>query len=175
MMPATRERTCSYNYDARLDPEKAAQCTHEIRRYGYDNAEDFQAYCHKQLQVIDDRTRYAAEHPEARRALRSGCMAGQCSFSLNWQGELQPCVMLTQPSVNVFETGFTEGWTHITAGMEKLLIHEDCSICPLHPLCKICPAAALYETGAYSGKPEYLCRYTAELERLMRIEAKQEK
>lgn len=170
MIPATRERSGLFDFDSRLDPEKAAYYTHRINRQSYDNAGDFIRSVRETLQAIDIRTKHAADHPEDRHSERSGCLAGRCSFALNWQGEIRPCVMLTEPAANVFDTGFEKGWDRISAGMEKLLIHEDCSICPRYPLCKICPAASLYETGAYSGKPDYLCRYAAELERLMRAE-----
>ena len=32
--------------------------------------------------------------------------AGNCSFTLNWQGHMRPCVVLSTPSVSVFEEGF---------------------------------------------------------------------
>ena len=170
MMPATRERTRPYDFSARLSPEDAARYAHEIHRRGYETSEDFRQYCREKLGLVDATAQFALEHPEARQARRSGCLAGQCSFSLNWQGELRPCVILTSPAVNVFEEGFAAGWQHVVQGMETLLLHEDCSVCPRRSLCDICPAAALYETGAHNGKPEYLCRYTEELERLMREE-----
>ena len=170
MIPATRERTRPYDFSARLLPEDAARYAHEIHRRGYEDPEGFRQYCREKLSLVDAAARFAQEHPEARQARRSGCLAGQCSFSLNWQGELRPCVMLKEPGVDVFEHGFSEAWKQVTVGMDKLLLNEDCSVCPRRSLCDICPAAALYETGAYNSKPEYLCRYTKELERLMREE-----
>ena len=170
MMPATRERTRPYDFSARLSPEDAARYAHEIHRRGYEDPEGFRQYCREKLSLLDAATRFAQEHPEAKQAQPSGCLGGRCSFSLNWQGELRPCVILTSPAVNVFEEGFAAGWQHVVQGMETLLLHEDCSVCPRRSLCDICPAAALYETGAHNGKPEYLCRYTKELVRLMREE-----
>ena len=78
--------------------------------------------------------------------------------------------MLTFPGADVFQSGFVPAWKQIVDGMERLLLHEDCSVCPHRSICDICPAAALYETGSHGGKPDYLCRYAAERERLMRKE-----
>ena len=170
MIPATRERPRPYNFDARVSPETAAYYSHEIHRRHYGEHDIFLDYCTQKIAVVDAAKKYYTEHPEEKRAERSGCLAGRCSFALNWQGEIRPCVILRSPAVNVFEQGFVSGWRQIVSGMETLLINEDCSVCPRRTLCDICPAAALYETGAYDGKPDYLCRYTAELERLMRAE-----
>ena len=170
MMPATRERARPYNFDARVSPEEAARYNHEIHRAHEIAEEAFLAYCRKTLAQVDAAAQYFAEHPEARRAERSGCLAGRCSFTLNWQGQMRPCVILTAPAVDVFEQGFDASWKQIVAGMETLLINEDCSVCPRRVLCDICPGAALYETGSHAGKPDYLCRYASEKERLMREE-----
>ena len=168
MMPATRERSRPYDWDARLSPEAAARYAHELHRAFYSNA--FGDYCRSQIENVDAAARFAAEHPETKQPKRSGCLAGRCSFTVNWQGQLRPCVMLTSPGADVFQSGFVPAWKQIVDGMERLLLHEDCSVCPHRSLCDICPAAALYETGSHGGKPDYLCRYAAELERLLRAE-----
>ena len=170
MLPATRERSCPYHWDARLSPEEAAHYSHEVYRAHEGSAEAFLAYCRSAVSAVDESAQYFETHPEAKRAERSGCLAGRCSFTLNWQGMLRPCVMLSAPQVDVFEQGFDAGWKQIVEGMDKLLLHEDCSVCPRRSLCDICPASALYETGSYSGKPDYLCRYAVERERLLRKE-----
>ena len=170
MVPATRERPRTYDFSARLAPEEAARYAHEIHRAHEGSEEAFRAYCEQKLALVDAAAAYYAEHPGEKRAQRSGCLAGRCSFTLNWQGEIRPCVILRSPAVNVFEQGFVSGWRQIVSGMETLLINEDCSVCPRRTLCDICPAAALYETGAYDRKPDYLCRFAAEKERLLRQE-----
>ena len=170
LMPATRERPRSFDFSSRLPAEEAARAAHEIHRCYYLTREAFLSFCARQLAEVEARARFAAEHPEARKPARSACKAGLCSFTLNWQGHMRPCVILTSPEVDVFREGFAAGWQQIQDGMEKLLIHADCAVCPRRGLCDICPASALYETGRQDGKPDYACRYTLELERLMRAE-----
>ena len=98
------------------------------------------------------------------------CLAGNCSFTVNWQGELRPCVSLNEPSVPVFERGFEAAWQEIREKAKGLHMNEKCGGCPLRPLCKVCPAAARLETGDYNGVPEYMCRFSAESLRLLEAE-----
>ena len=125
--------------------------------------ERYRDYVSRQLDLIDHRPL-----PETPVKEPGGCLAGQCSFTVNWQGEMRPCVILSQPSVSVFDRPFEEAWQRITESHEGMCICADCSVCKYRPVCHICPAAGLLEAGAYDAKPEYLCDYAEELVRLMR-------
>ena len=70
----------------------------------------------------------------------------------------------------MFERGFEAAWQEIREKAKGLHMNEKCGGCPLRPLCKVCPAAARLETGAYDGVPEYLCRNAKELYRLLKRE-----
>ena len=94
-------------------------------------------------------------------------MAGKCSFAVNWQGEMRPCVTLNAPSVPVFELGFEAAWQEIVSAARMLRIHERCAFCALRPLCDTCAASVCWETGDCGGVPEYLCRYAEETARLL--------
>jgi len=95
------------------------------------------------------------------------CMAGNCSFSVNWQGEMRPCVTIEEPSVPVFEMGFDAAWEKMSGGAKKFRLHTKCVKCRLRPVCKTCVANAWLETGEYDGLSEYLCRYAKEYARLL--------
>ena len=41
------------------------------------------------------------------------CQAGSSSFTVNWQGYMRPCVMLTEPSFPVFSMDFAEAWQRL--------------------------------------------------------------
>lgn len=49
-----------------------------------------------------------------------------------------------------------------------------CVLCFLYPVCKTCPAGTELEAGRCDGVPEYLCRDTKELVRLLREVVKEE-
>lgn len=166
MMPATRERDLPYNLQARLDPEEAAQARiHALKREM--GPELFPAYVRQSVET--------AEHPEPaeERPGHMACMAGQCSFTINWQGKMRPCVVMSEPEVSVFETGFEAAWKYITEETGKILLNAKCSTCRVRHLCRTCAASALLETGSYAGVPDYMCRYAKESLRLLEEEDKE--
>lgn len=166
MMPATRERDLPYNLQARLNPEEAAQARiHALKREM--GPELFSAYVRQSIEK--------AEHPEPaeEKPGHMACMAGQCSFTINWQGKMRPCVVMSEPEVSVFEAGFEAAWKYITEETGKILLNAKCSTCRVRHLCRTCAASALLETGSYAGVPDYMCRYAKESLRLLEEEDKE--
>ena len=163
MMPATRERHLPYNMQSRLKPEKAARARiHALKREL--GTELFAQYARQAVGKAD--------HPEPSEAVpgHMSCMAGQCSFTINWQGEMRPCVMLSEPAVSVFEVGFSAAWKQLVEETGKILLNAKCTVCHMRHLCRTCAASALLEAGSYDGVPEYMCRYAEESLRLLREE-----
>ncbi|MFQ7157250.1 MAG: radical SAM/SPASM domain-containing protein [Merdimonas faecis] len=163
MMPATRERDLPYNMQVRLEPEEAArEGIRAMKRVL--GPELFPQYVRQSVE--------RADHPEPAEAKpgHMSCMAGQCSFTINWQGEMRPCVILTEPAISVFEVGFEAAWKYIVEETHKILLNEKCSTCHMRHLCRTCAASALLETGSYDGVPDYMCRYAGESLRILREE-----
>lgn len=163
MMPATRERDLPYNMQSRLNPEEAARARiHALKREM--GPELFPQYVRRSVE--------RADHPEPAEAKpgHMSCMAGQCSFTINWQGEMRPCVILTEPAISVFDVGFKAAWKYIVEETHKILLNEKCSTCHMRHLCRTCAASALLETGSYDGVPDYMCRYAGESLRILREE-----
>lgn len=160
MMPGVRERGRPFNEQARLSPEEAALARIQSLREEMGPAL-WPQYVRQSL----DRVR--AGEKSSRHVT---CMAGNCSFTVNWQGELRACVVMTEPAVPVFETGFAAAWKQVSARMGQILLNEKCAACALRPLCRTCAASALLETGDYNGVPEYMCRFSAESLRLLEAE-----
>lgn len=156
MLPATRERKLPYNEQARLGPVEAA-LTFAHNLDCLDTEENVEEYVDKQLKMVEDFVP-GEEHEGVMQ-----CMAGRCSYTVNWQGEMHPCVILTSPSANVFEVGFKGAWDVIKDGCSKVRLYSGCSVCKLSPICRTCAASHLLESGSYSGKPEYMCTYTQTL------------
>lgn len=165
MMPATRERGLPYNMQSRLDPEEAAQARiHALKREM--GAELFPQYVQQSV--------YRADHPEPAESKpgHMSCMAGQCSFTINWQGEMRPCVILSEPAVSVFDCGFETAWSTIAEATGKILLNAECSTCNVRHLCRTCAASALLEAGSYDSVPDYMCRYAKESLKILRSEWK---
>lgn len=161
MYPATRERSQSFNEQSRLDPEAAAKAKIELLK-GKMTAEEFTEYAKKY-------TTLALNTPVGENiAGQVKCRAGRSSFTINWQGQLRSCVMLTVPSADVFEVGFKNAWKYIAEETTKIKLSSKCSRCTLRNVCQTCAACAMAETGAYDGTPEYMCKYTETLLSLLK-------
>ena len=161
MMPACRERNKPFSQQNRLMPEEAAAARLEALR-GEMGEELFSQYRAQSLEQID------AFVPGEKAPCAVSCQAGRSSFTVNWQGMLRPCVVMSEPQVSVFDLGFAEAWRTIRERFGEVTYCAECSVCSLRHLCRVCAAATLLETGDYMGKPEYLCRYAAETARLLR-------
>ena len=159
MYPAGRERNTGFHYEARLAPEEAARARVEILQASF-TEEEYRLYRERTLQMADSAS---PEKPD----LHIRCRAGRSSFVVNWLGNMTPCVMLKGPSVNVFENGFAKSWSEIVEKTEKIQTSEKCGKCSLREVCNTCAACALLETGNYDGVPDYVCRYTKEIVRLL--------
>lgn len=163
MLPATREREAPYDMQARLNPEEAAQA----RVYALKREMGPELFAQYAVQSV-----WMADHPQPAKEEpgHMACMAGRCSFTINWQGEMRPCVILTKPAASVFEVGFDNAWKYLVEETGKILLSARCSVCQVRHLCRTCAASALLETGSYDGVPDYMCRYTKESLRLLREE-----
>ncbi|MBQ4264949.1 MAG: radical SAM protein [Clostridia bacterium] len=161
MSPSSRERSRPFEQQNRLLPEAAAQASMTIKCFDADEKQIAES-ARKMVAKID------AYVPGEKQPCESSCMAGRCSFTVNWQGLLRPCVLASEPEANAFDLGFERAWKQVSGAFLKRRYCADCSVCPVRELCRVCPVACKAETGDYLGRPEYLCRYAKETERLLR-------
>ena len=162
MKPVVREREKPFAEQVRTIPEEAAKVSIEAMKLQFSKS-IFKQYVSQSIERVED--------PDFLRGDgHLSCMAGSCSFTINWQGFMRPCVVLPEPSVPVFEKGFAEAWKEVSTGAGKLMISKECTTCKYKPICKVCAAASVSETGRYEGIPEYLCRYSEEYYRLLKEE-----
>ena len=159
MMPAERERSLPFDQQARLSPEEAARG----RVHAFLLAMGPQSF----LEFAARHLMLTRQMPPPQLPNRMHCLAGSCSFTINWQGQMRPCVVMTSPAADVFALGFDAAWKQIRAEADEIVLSETCAACPLRALCRTCAASALLETGRYDGVPEYMCRYTKETYRLL--------
>ena len=159
MMPAERERSLPFDMQARLLPEEAARG--RVRAF-------LLAMGPKRfLEFAAQHLMLARQMPKPQIPNKMHCLAGSCSFTINWQGQMRPCVVMSSPAADVFEMGFDAAWQHIRKEADGIALSETCAACPLRALCRTCAASALLETGRYDGVPAYMCRYTKATDRLL--------
>lgn len=164
MMPAVREREIPFDEQSRITPEEAARISLDVLKIQF-SKDFFRQYVEQSIARVQDQ-----DFPRGDGHI--SCLAGNCSFTINWQGEMRPCVVMSEPSVSVFDTGFESAWKEICSNTQQIMINTKCIKCHLRPLCKVCAAASMLETGQYDGIPDYLCRYSEETYRLLLQEAK---
>lgn len=97
---------------------------------------------------------------------KMACRAGRSSFWINWRGDMTPCGMMLQPVVSVRELDFARAWEETKAATAQIRLPSACAQCGYQHMCHACAAMCVTETGAFDGKPEYVCgmtKATAEL------------
>ena len=152
MMPAVRERSLPFDAQVRLNPEDAAALALQTLKLQL-TSDIFRQYVHESIHRVNN-----PSFPRGNGHI--SCLAGNCSFFINWQGFLFPCVMLSEISAPVFDLGFISAWEKVSAAAQKISLSSQCCQCRLQPICRTCVAAAFLETSSYRGMPGYLCRYS---------------
>lgn len=148
MVSCIRERNKSFHSEIRLSPEKAAVSNIQALQKEMSN-KDFQKYI--------EETIFQIENSERDYDRTMSCLAGKCSFAVNWQGEMRPCLTFTNLSTFPFEVGVKKAWDQLVDLSSQLFLNEKCSKCKLRTICKTCVASAFCETGAFDGISPYHC------------------
>ena len=152
MYPGSRERKKDFNPDARLTPKEAAELQVAIMRCQYADVQS----------VIDDFSKKASK-AQSMETLEIPCQVGTCSFAINWQGMMRPCIMVTKPEVSVFSNDFMTAWNRLTKEVEQIRLSAKCNTCKNNQICQTCAACAYLEIGRYDGTPVYMCQKTEHL------------
>ncbi len=160
MMPASRERSKKFPRDIRLSPREAAQVKFQSIKCEY-SAKEFREYCQKIVKQIN------SEKIDRIEPIRVTCLAGNCSFAINWQGKLRPCIITSFPEIDVKNTGFDDAWVKLKNMIRDIRGNESCSVCRYRTICIVCPFACYYEEGDFYKKPKYLCEYNQEFVRII--------
>jgi len=86
------------------------------------------------------------------------CYAGKASFSVNYQGEMNLCTLLPQPSISIPTEGFDRAWKGLKEFINKTpSLSPSCSACELAFYCPKCPAWSYTENRVFGSPVQYLC------------------
>ena len=108
----------------------------------------------------------ASAHEWTEAALREGrdshhnfsCHAGKASFVINPTGEMNVCLVLSQPAARPLETGFDAAWQQLQQYVDGAPpAAPECRACDALVYCGRCPAWSLLETGTLTDPVPYLC------------------
>lgn len=139
----------------RMSPEKAAQLEIMIRKMTK-KKEEYEAW----LAFL----RMQSE-PDSEKNRHFTCRGGKSTFWVSWKGDLSSCGMLDEPSVKI-DSSLSKVWKELKEKTQRIILCEECAVCRHRHACSVCAAMMYSETGSFSEKPEYVCRFTHELIRL---------
>ena len=91
------------------------------------------------------------------------CRAGRTAFWITWDGRMLPCGMMPGPEAYPLATGFDQAWEQIRRGTAEIRLPEDCKNCDKRPICSVCAAVCVTETGGFAQPPQYMCQMTQHL------------
>ena len=86
------------------------------------------------------------------------CHAGKAAFVINPAGEMNACLVLSQPAARPLDTGFPEAWKQVRQYVDSAPpAVSECRACDALAYCGRCPAWSMLETGTLSEPVPYLC------------------
>lgn len=150
----------------RLSPEEAAECRVAWSKLRYSPEEFISRAKGMKLKIDEILCKKNSDLP-AEGVL---CRAGGTCFWVNKQGEMTPCGMIDK-TFDIKEIGFAAAWEGVKKYVSGIRLPKDCPNCEYRHFCNVCAAACYTETGEYSKKPEYICKFTAETARLTQLES----
>ncbi|MBO5858876.1 MAG: radical SAM protein [Clostridia bacterium] len=165
MYPRIRVNGVHGENDNRLSSEDAAKYRVEWSklRYGRD---DFMSRAIGMKQKIEE---LSVKEPMGNPAEGVMCRAGGTSFWVSKEGKMSICGMIDK-MFDIEENGFLNAWEKVKAYRDEILLPIECANCAYRYLCNVCAAVCYAETGDFSKKPEYVCRFTKETARLTQLE-----
>lgn len=91
------------------------------------------------------------------KALR--CSAGRSSFSIKWNGIMQPCIMELPDCPNAVDIGFKAAWEEVTKISNEFIIPVECITCKMQKVCSQCAFLRLNPKDHGHANPE-ICKVT---------------
>lgn len=162
MYPTRRERACSWTRQSRMDAETAARMRLKVLQRELGD-EAFEIYCTQTLAGIVSE----GDQPQLPDTLI--CKAGTCSFAVSWNGNLLPCIVMDQVKIPLQGKTFLQAWEELQHTVQTIHTAPKCASCRYREACNTCAAAAIAECGNCAEVPEYICKYTKEMVRQMRL------
>ena len=156
MFPALRRGQVGENA-GRLSPAEAAGRQLDWKLHQMDTKQFLQyaEAAEKGLQQFDPESE-CMELPSE----RLSCRAGSSSFWVTWDGHMVPCGMMTKPTEDLREMGFSTAWEKTIENTKAIMMPAKCSVCTMRNICTVCPSVCLAESGDFEKAPAYLCEQT---------------
>lgn len=109
---------------------------------------------------------YAAEafrQDTPKRSEKISCQAGRSTFWITWKGDMVPCGMMNQMTIQNEAGHMKENWEELKKQAGVVKLSSKCATCKKREVCHVCAAAMEAETGSFEGCPDYLCQVVDEM------------
>ncbi|MCD7756079.1 MAG: radical SAM protein [Firmicutes bacterium] len=155
MVPPFRRTGQTGDFTDRLTPQECAyyQVLTDFRQM---EPERFASLA-KNMQKYQPLTPELIAKAESEPPRAMGCLAGRCSYWVDWQGNLSGCGMMDIPKISLDGKTLADGWQEIIRWTDTFRYSPACANCVNRGLCFSCAAMVHNETGGFTGRPVYLC------------------
>ena len=99
-----------------------------------------------------------SEHEDLFQGIFRHCKAYRTSFSVQWNGDMETCLVMSYCHCRPFEDGFAAEWKRMHEILGRLEFPHECMACEMRDDCPVCPATRASETGRPDGFPLHSCR-----------------
>lgn len=155
MFPPVRRTGECGDYSERLTPKEAAY---------YQVLTDWHQLPSDRFQILASNAQHYKEltpellaEAENKPAREMGCLAGRCSYWIDWQGNLSGCGMIDYPQFSLSEYSLADAWKKIVDWTNDMRYSPVCANCVNRSVCHSCAAMVHNETGNFNSRPVYLC------------------
>ncbi len=102
------------------------------------------------------------ENHDAPAACGLSCGAGRSGFGIRYDGQMCPCLSLTDVTADPFRVGFAKAWAQITEAALHYPVPAECVSCPYRKVCLTC--AALHKDAVPAGHcDQRICERTKKM------------
>ena len=112
---------------------------------------------------ILDAMRPELEEKNAIKDLLAVCGSYRTSFWITWNGDLQLCAFLKDPSISILEHPFEEAWKNLILELAKIKMPKECEGCKYGGFCARCPGVMAVECGSCSQVDKAFCQNAKKL------------
>lgn len=156
---------CADVESCRLEPEDNIRLAYRrginiIKKYVGDAFDEKNLYAEYRQEPSD-------KSPTILRASLFGCPAGMNSYTISWDGKLLGCQMMECFAVNIQDCNFSKAWEAFPKNVKLPPMNQKCRECKSFKICNSCYASRYAETGDVCGLPEYVCKDTAIVQKLI--------
>ena len=155
MFPPVRREISSNEFNERFTPEQAAYYQVLVDYYQLPD-EQFAVLANNAANYVH-LTDEILEEAKAKGPQEMICLAGRCSFWIDWRGNLSGCGTVDIPKFSLLEGSLEEQWKKIVDYTNEFKYSPVCTNCINKTVCHSCSAMVYTETGNFNDRPVYIC------------------